>query len=104
VTDAIEAVGATAFYLPPYSPDLTQIEQVLSANSKRSYERPPSAPFRKLWRRIRALPENHKRRRMLNFFRLQATLNLSGIRSNDFVVISFYGPAPPADSVGFFCF
>ncbi len=71
VTDAIEAVGATAFYLPPYSPDLNPIEQVFSklkalrrhsichrthlistrsnrssANSKRSYERPPSAPFR----------------------------------------------------------
>jgi transposase len=27
VTDAIEAVGATAFYLPPYSPDLNPIEQ-----------------------------------------------------------------------------
>jgi transposase len=45
VTDAIEAVGATAFYLLPYSPDLNPIEQV-SANSKRSSERPPSAPFR----------------------------------------------------------
>jgi transposase len=43
VTDAIEAVGATAFYLPPYSPDLNPIA---SANSKRSCERPPSAPFR----------------------------------------------------------
>src|SRR6266508_2047765 len=30
VTDAIEAVGATAFYLPPYSPDLNPIEQVFS--------------------------------------------------------------------------
>jgi len=45
VTDAIEAVGATAFYLPPYSPDLNRSSRS-SANSKRSYERPPSAPFR----------------------------------------------------------
>src|SRR5262245_1094487 len=30
VTDAIEAVGARAFYLPPYSPDLNPIEQVFS--------------------------------------------------------------------------
>jgi transposase len=28
VADAIEAVGARAFYLPPYSPDLNPIEQV----------------------------------------------------------------------------
>jgi hypothetical protein len=30
VIDAIEAAGATAFYLPPYSPDLNPIEQVFS--------------------------------------------------------------------------
>jgi transposase len=30
VTEAIEAAGATAFYLPQYSPDLNPIEQVFS--------------------------------------------------------------------------
>ncbi len=30
VTDAIKAVGATAVYLPPYSPDLNPIEQLFS--------------------------------------------------------------------------
>src|SRR5207247_1407062 len=30
VTDAIEAVGARAVYLPPYSPDLNPIEQLFS--------------------------------------------------------------------------
>ncbi len=30
MADAIEAVGATAFSLPPYSPDLNPIEQVFS--------------------------------------------------------------------------
>ena len=30
VGDAIRAVGATAFYLPPYSPDLNPIEQVFA--------------------------------------------------------------------------
>ncbi len=30
VTDAIEAVRATAVYLPPYSPDLNPIEQLFS--------------------------------------------------------------------------
>jgi transposase len=41
VADAIEAVGATAFYLPPYSPDLNPIEQVFS-----KLKAAPSAPFR----------------------------------------------------------
>ena len=40
--EVIEAVGARLLYLPPYSPDFNPIEQ-LFANSKRYYERPPSA-------------------------------------------------------------
>ena len=44
-TDAIEAVGATAFYLPPYSPDLNPIEQVFS-KLKALLRKAPSAPFR----------------------------------------------------------
>jgi hypothetical protein len=42
VREVIEAVGARLLYLPPYSPDFNPIEQ-LFANSKRYYERPPSA-------------------------------------------------------------
>src|SRR5205085_1354182 len=54
VTDAIEAVGATAFYLPPYSPDLNPIEQVFS-KLKALLRKAAERTVPKLWRRIRAL-------------------------------------------------
>ena len=43
VVEAIEGVGARILYLPPYSPDLNPIEQVLP-NSKHYCERPRSEP------------------------------------------------------------
>jgi transposase len=67
VTDAIEAVGATAFYLPPYSPDLNPIEQVFSKLKAPAKGR--RAPFPKLWRRIRALLRTISDEECLNFFR-----------------------------------
>ena len=49
VTDAIEAVGATAFYLPPYSPDLNPIEQVFS-KLKALLRKAAERTVPKLWR------------------------------------------------------
>ena len=41
IKEAIEAVGASIRYLPPYSPDLNPIEK-FSPSSRRCSERPPS--------------------------------------------------------------
>jgi len=68
VTDAIEAVGATAFYLPPYSPDLNPIEQVFS-KLKALLRKAAERTVPKLWRRIRALLRTISDDECLNFFR-----------------------------------
>ena len=68
VTDAIEAVGATAFYLPPYSPDLNPIEQVFS-KLKALLRKAAERTVPKLWRRIRALLRTISDEECLNFFR-----------------------------------
>ena len=68
VTEAIEAAGATAFYLPPYSPDLNPIEQVFSklkALLRKAAER--TVPG--LWRKIRALLKTISEEECTNFFR-----------------------------------
>ena len=68
VTDAIEAVGATAVYLPPYSPDLNPIEQLFSklkALLRKAAER--TIPC--LWRKIRSLLRTVSAEECLNFFR-----------------------------------
>jgi transposase len=68
VTDAIEAVGATAFYLPPYSPDLNPIEQAFS-KLKALLRKAAERTVPKLWRRIRALLRTISDEECLNFFR-----------------------------------
>jgi transposase len=68
VTDAIEAIGATAFYLPPYSPDLNPIEQVFS-KLKALLRKAAERTVPKLWRRIRALLRTISDEECLNFFR-----------------------------------
>jgi transposase len=68
VTDAIEAVGATAFYLPPYSPDLNPIEQVFS-KLKALLRKAAERTVPKLWRRIRALLRTISDEECFNFFR-----------------------------------
>jgi transposase len=73
VTDAIEAVGATAFYLPPYSPELNPIEQVFS-KLKALLRKATERTVPKLWRRIRALLRTISDEECLNFFRHAATL------------------------------
>ncbi len=45
MTNAIEAVGASALYLPSYSPDLNPIERFF-ANSRRSCARRPNELYR----------------------------------------------------------
>src|SRR5262249_38223194 len=68
VTDAIEAVGATAFYLPPYSPDLNPIEQVFS-KLKALLRKAAERTVPKLWRRIRALLRTISAEECLTFLR-----------------------------------
>lgn len=68
VTDAIEAVDATAYYLPAYSPDLNPIEQVFSklkALLRKAAER--TVPG--LWRRIRSLLRTISEEECINCFR-----------------------------------
>ena len=68
VTDAIEAAGAAAFYLPSYSPDLNPIEQVFSklkALLRKAAER--TVPG--LWRRIRSLLRSIGEQECNNFLR-----------------------------------
>jgi len=68
VTEAIEAVGASALYLPAYSPDLNPIElffSKLKALLRKAAER--TVPG--LWRRIRALLRTVRKQECINFLR-----------------------------------
>ena len=71
VTDAIEAAGATAFYLPPY--DLNPIEQVFS-KLKALLREAAERTVLKLWRRIRALLRTISDEECLDIFRAAAGL------------------------------
>jgi DDE superfamily endonuclease len=62
------AMGATAFYLLPYSPDLNPIEQVFS-KLKALLRKAAERTVPKLWRRIRALLRTISDEECLNFFR-----------------------------------
>ena len=68
VTQAIEAVGATALYLPPYSPDLNPIEQVFS-KLKALLRKAAERTIPGLWRRIRSLLRTVSKQECSNFFR-----------------------------------
>jgi transposase len=68
VVEAIDAAGAKALYLPPYSPDLNPIEQVFSklkALLRKAAER--TVPG--LWRKIRSLLCAITPQECINFFR-----------------------------------
>jgi transposase len=68
VRDAIEAVGASLLYLPPYSPDLNPIEQVfakLKALLRQAAERSVDG----LWSRIGALIGEFPPTECANYFR-----------------------------------
>ena len=47
VAEAIATAGASILYLPPYSPDLNPIEQMLSPSSKHCCENLPLVPARR---------------------------------------------------------
>ena len=67
VRGAIEAVGATLLYLPPYSPDFNPIEKAFSklkALLRKAAERSVDA----LWNRIGALLEEFTPNECANFF------------------------------------
>ena len=68
VTDAIEAADATAYYLPPYSPDLNPIEQVFS-KLKALLRKAAERTIPGLWRRIRSLLRTISEEECINFFR-----------------------------------
>lgn len=59
VRDAIEAVGAQYFLLPPYSPDLNPIEMVF-AKLKTLLRKDPERTIDGLWRRIGVLLDRFK--------------------------------------------
>jgi transposase len=68
VTDAIEAVGVRAVYLPPYSPDLNPIEQLFSkikAMLRKAAERTVAGLLRKIRSLLRAIRPDE----CSNFFR-----------------------------------
>ena len=68
VTDAIEAVRATAVYLPPYSPDLNPIEQLFS-KLKALLRKAAERTIPRLWRKIRSLLRIVSAEECLNFLR-----------------------------------
>ena len=68
VREAIEAVGASLLYLPPYSPDFNPIEQVFSklkALLRKARERTVSG----LWDRIGQLVDRFEPAECRNYFR-----------------------------------
>jgi transposase len=68
VKGAIEAVGAIALYLPPYSPDLNPIEQVFS-KLKALLRKAAERTIPGLWRRIRSILRTISEQECINFFR-----------------------------------
>jgi transposase len=68
VIDAIEAVGARAVYLPPYSPDLNPIEQLFS-KLKALLRKAAERTIPRLLRKIRSLLRAVSADECLNFLR-----------------------------------
>jgi transposase len=68
VTEAIEAAGAMAIYLPAYSPDLNPIEQVFS-KLKALLRKAAERTVPKLWRKIRSILRAVTKNECTNFFR-----------------------------------
>jgi transposase len=68
VVEAIEAVGASALYLPSYSPDLNPIELFFS-KFKALLRKAAERTIPGLWRRIRSLLRTIRPEECINFFR-----------------------------------
>ncbi len=67
VREAIEAVGATLIYLPPYSPDLNPIELAF-AKFKTGLRKAAERTVDDLWRRIGALVNDFSPQECQNYF------------------------------------
>jgi transposase len=67
VTKAIEAVGATLRYLPPYSPDFNPIEQ-LFAKLKALLRKAAHRTVEALWREIGTLLDTVTPQECANYF------------------------------------
>ena len=68
VREAIESVGATICYLPPYSPDLNPIEK-LFAKFKALLRRAQARTVEALWQRIGELLDDFSPQECANYFR-----------------------------------
>jgi transposase len=68
VAEAIEAVGATLLYLPPYSPDFNPIEQAFS-KIKAHLRKAAEHTIPRLLRRIGRVVTNFSTQECRNFFR-----------------------------------
>jgi transposase len=67
VREAIEAVGASLIYLPPYSPDLNPIELAF-AKFKTGLRKAAERTVDDLWRRIGALINDFSPQECQNYF------------------------------------
>lgn len=67
VIQAIEAVGANAFYLPPYSPDFNPIEKAFS-KLKTLLRKSAERTVENLWKRIGSLIETYTPTECRNYF------------------------------------
>jgi DDE superfamily endonuclease len=108
IRQALAAVGASLFYLPPYSPDLNPIEQLFAKlkvllrraaartrDESLGHHRPPAQ--RLPARRMRQLSPPlrlwvHLTRKCSSPARVEATPGLSGAR---WMIEAVAGPAPP---------
>lgn len=68
VKDAIESVGATLVYLPPYSPDLNPIELAFS-KLKTLLRKAAERTIEALWERIGQLVDEFTPQECLNYFK-----------------------------------
>jgi transposase len=67
VREAIEAVGATVLYLPPYSPDFNPIEKLFS-KLKALLRKAAKRSLRTLWQEIGRLLNSISPRECYNYF------------------------------------
>ena len=68
VRNAIRSVGAHLLFLPPYSPDLNPIEQVL-AKLKHLMSKAAKQTHEATWRRIRYLLDNFPKHVCANYLK-----------------------------------
>lgn len=68
IREAIEAVGASVLYLPPYSPDFNPIEQVF-AKLKALLRKFGERTMEELWHRLGALLDQFTDSECVNYFR-----------------------------------